>query len=203
MDQQTAEKQVQKLHQLLNQYNYEYYVLDNPSVPDAEYDRLMQELIKMEEKFPSFITPDSPTQRVGGEVLQSFTKVEHRIPMLSLSNAFNEEDLRDFDRRVRQGLQEDFTYICELKIDGLAVSLRYEEGVFVQGATRGDGVLSGKYNLSNLVWDIPYNRSKLQPLIIRQVGGCSPVAGSGNYERIFNMNRINPIVLKQVGGKVA
>lgn len=168
MDQQTAEKQVQKLHQLLNQYNYEYYVLDNPSVPDAEYDRLMQELIKMEEKFPSFITPDSPTQRVGGEVLQSFTKVEHRIPMLSLSNAFNEEDLRDFDRRVRQGLQEDFTYICELKIDGLAVSLRYEEGVFVQGATRGDGVI-GEDITNNLktVRSIPLRLKKPYSMEVR------------------------------------
>ena len=124
---------------LLNQYGNEYYVLDQPSVPDSEYDRLLQELIDLEEAFPDLITPDSPTQRVGGQVLDMFHKVTHDIPMLSLGNAFNEEDLRDFDRKVRQAVGEQYTYVCELKIDGLAISLKYENGVFVQGATRGDG----------------------------------------------------------------
>ncbi len=133
-----AKKRIDELHQLLNQYAYEYYVLDRPTVPDSEYDRLMQELISLEKEFPELITPDSPTQRIGGEVLEGFEKVEHRVPMLSLSNAFNEQDLRDFDRRVRQAVG-DVSYVCELKIDGLAVSLRYEDGQFVQGATRGDG----------------------------------------------------------------
>ncbi|MDQ0163217.1 NAD-dependent DNA ligase LigA [Aeribacillus alveayuensis] len=141
MDKQTAESRVKELHDLLNQYNYEYHVLDNPSVPDSEYDRLMQELIQLEEQFPELKTPDSPSQRVGGAVLESFQKVEHRIPMLSLANAFNEQDLRDFDRRVRQAVGNDVKYTVELKIDGLAVSLRYENGVFVQGATRGDGTV--------------------------------------------------------------
>ncbi|WP_044747710.1 NAD-dependent DNA ligase LigA [Bacillus alveayuensis] len=141
MDKQTAESRVKELHNLLNQYNYEYHVLDNPSVPDSEYDRLMQELINLEEQFPELKTPDSPSQRVGGAVLESFQKVEHRIPMLSLANAFNEQDLRDFDRRVRQAVGNDVKYTVELKIDGLAVSLRYENGVFVQGATRGDGTV--------------------------------------------------------------
>lgn len=139
MDKQSALKQVQELHELLNTYNYEYHVLDKPSVPDSEYDRLMQELIKLEEQFPELKTPDSPTQRVGGVTLEAFQKVEHRTPMLSLSNAFNETDLRDFDRRVRQAVGDDVQYVVELKIDGLAVSLRYENGLFVQGATRGDG----------------------------------------------------------------
>ncbi|WAA12605.1 NAD-dependent DNA ligase LigA [Fervidibacillus halotolerans] len=134
-----AEKRVKELHRLLNQYGYEYYVLDQPTVPDAEYDRLMQELISLEEKFPELKTPYSPTQRVGGDVLEGFSKVEHSIPMLSLANAFNEGDLRDFDRRVRQTIGEDLSYVCELKIDGLAVSLKYETGIFVQGSTRGDG----------------------------------------------------------------
>lgn len=141
MDLQTAEKEIQKLRDLLNRYNYEYYVLDTPSVPDAEYDRIMQQLIQLEEKFPQLIAPDSPTQRVGGESLDVFEKVTHRNPMLSLANAFNEQDLRDFDRRVRQAVGDDFSYVCELKIDGLAVSLRYENGLFVQGATRGDGTV--------------------------------------------------------------
>ncbi|KZR58257.1 NAD-dependent DNA ligase LigA [Pseudobacillus badius] len=142
MDLQAAEKRAQELHNLLNQYNYEYYVLDQPSVPDSEYDRLTQELLKLEEQFPELQTPDSPTQRVGGEVLDAFKKVRHNVPMLSLANAFNEEDLRDFDRRVSQVLDENsYSYVCELKIDGLAVSLKYEDGLFVQGSTRGDGAV--------------------------------------------------------------
>ncbi|WP_100403651.1 NAD-dependent DNA ligase LigA [Bacillus sp. FJAT-42315] len=140
MDKTKATERVQELHNILNQYNYEYYVLDQPSVPDAEYDRLMQELIKIENEFPDLQTPDSPTQRVGGEVLEMFNKVRHDTAMLSLGNAFNEGDLRDFDRKVKQAIgEESYSYVCELKIDGLAVSLKYEQGLFVQGATRGDG----------------------------------------------------------------
>ncbi|MBS4206131.1 NAD-dependent DNA ligase LigA [Lederbergia citrea] len=141
MDSKAAEKQLKELYNLLNQYNYEYHVLDNPSIPDAEYDRLMQQLIKLEKEHPEMIAPDSPTQRVGGEALSAFEKVRHDTPMLSLANAFSEADLRDFDRRVRQAIGDEFTYICELKIDGLAVSLRYENGVFVKGSTRGDGTV--------------------------------------------------------------
>lgn len=139
MEQTLAEKRVKELHNLLNQYGYEYYVLDNPSVPDAEYDALLNELIRLEEQFPSLRTNDSPSQRIGGEILDMFSKVQHQKPMLSLGNAFNEADLRDFDRKVRAAIGEDFSYVCELKIDGLAVSLRYENGLFEQGATRGDG----------------------------------------------------------------
>jgi DNA ligase (NAD+) len=141
VDIKTAEKKVTELHNLLNQYNYEYHVLDKPSVPDAEYDRVMNELIAIENEFPELRTVDSPTQRVGGNTLEAFEKVEHRTPMLSLGNAFNEDDLRDFDRKVRQTAEGDFSYVCELKIDGLAVSLRYEDGLFSQGATRGDGTV--------------------------------------------------------------
>ncbi len=140
MDQEQAKIRIQSLTKLLNQYNYEYYVLDQPTVPDAEYDQKFQELLQLEQQFPELIEPDSPTQRVGGEPLSAFEKVEHRVPMLSLGNAFDEGDLRDFDRRVRQALNEPVTYICELKIDGLAISLTYENGQFVQGSTRGDGV---------------------------------------------------------------
>ncbi|WP_338752969.1 NAD-dependent DNA ligase LigA [Bacillus sp. FJAT-52991] len=140
MDRNKAAQRVQELHNVLNQYNYEYYVLDQPSVSDAEYDRLMQELIKIENEFTDLQTPDSPTQRVGGEVLDMFNKVRHDTAMLSLGNAFDETDLRDFDRKVKQALDEEsYSYVCELKIDGLAVSLKYEQGLFVQGATRGDG----------------------------------------------------------------
>ncbi|MCM2588616.1 NAD-dependent DNA ligase LigA [Rossellomorea marisflavi] len=149
MERQSAEKRVQELHETLNQYNYEYHVLDKPSVPDSEYDQRLRELIELEDQFPDLKSPDSPTQRVGGAILDFFEKVEHRTPMLSLGNAFNEQDLRDFDRRVRQAVGDDFSYVCELKIDGLAVSLRYEGGRFVQGATRGDGSI-GEDITSNL-----------------------------------------------------
>ncbi len=141
MDLQIAEKKIDDLRHLLNQYNYEYYVLDKPSITDAEYDQLLKELVKLEEAYPELITPDSPSQRVGGQVLDMFTKVRHESPMLSLGNAFNENDLREFDRKVRQGVGDHFSYVCELKIDGLAVSLKYENGLFVQGSTRGDGTI--------------------------------------------------------------
>jgi DNA ligase (NAD+) len=141
MDLQTAEAKITELRSKLIEYGYQYYVLDNPSVPDAEYDRLMQDLIELEEKFPALKTPDSPTERVGGTVLDQFEKVVHSAPMLSLGNAFNENDLNDFDRKIRQAVGDDFSYVCELKIDGLAVSLRYENGLFIQGATRGDGTI--------------------------------------------------------------
>jgi DNA ligase (NAD+) len=141
MNVELAKARVQELHEQLNRYNYEYHVLDKPSVPDAEYDQLMKELIDLETQFSALRTNDSPSQRVGGQVLDAFEKVEHRAPMLSLGNAFNEQDLRDFDRRVRQAVGDEVAYVCELKIDGLAVSLRYENGYFVQGATRGDGTV--------------------------------------------------------------
>lgn len=133
------EKRIEELRQMLNEYGYAYYVEDKPVVPDAVYDEYMQELLKLESENPDLITADSPTQRVGGDVLEGFTKVTHTYPMLSLSNAFGEDDLRDFDRKVRQAIGDNFNYVCELKIDGLAISLKYENGVFVQGATRGDG----------------------------------------------------------------
>ncbi|WP_258728745.1 NAD-dependent DNA ligase LigA [Bacillus atrophaeus] len=139
MDKEAAKRRTEDLRSTINQYSYEYYTLDEPSVPDSEYDKLMQELLDLEEEYPDLRTPDSPTQRVGGAVIDAFQKVHHGTPMLSLGNAFNAEDLRDFDRRVRQAVGDDVAYNVELKIDGLAVSLRYENGYFVRGATRGDG----------------------------------------------------------------
>ncbi|WP_226671678.1 NAD-dependent DNA ligase LigA [Rossellomorea aquimaris] len=168
MDRQSAEKRINELHELLNQYNYEYHVLDKPSVPDSEYDQLLRELIGLEDQYPELKSADSPSQRVGGTILESFDKVEHRTPMLSLGNAFNEEDLRDFDRRVRQAVGDDFSYVCELKIDGLAVSLRYEDGAFVQGATRGDGSI-GEDITSNLktIRSIPLKISEKMSFEVR------------------------------------
>lgn len=139
MDRIKAEERVTELNELLRNYGHAYYVLDKPSVPDAVYDQLLHELIELETVYPDLIFPDSPTQRVGGTPLSNFEKVRHERPMLSLSNVFNEEDLRDFDKRVRGGAGDSVEYVCELKIDGLAVSLHYEDGKFVRGLTRGDG----------------------------------------------------------------
>ena len=168
MDKQQAQQQIAELRELLNHYNHEYYVLDNPSVPDAEYDRKMQELIKLEEAFPELITADSPSQRVGGEPLDAFQKVQHNVPMLSLGNAFNEGDLRDFARRASQGTDDPISFVCELKIDGLAVSLTYENGKFVRGATRGDGT-TGEDITSNLrtIRSIPLSIQEENTLEVR------------------------------------
>ncbi|WP_379970902.1 NAD-dependent DNA ligase LigA [Ectobacillus sp. sgz5001026] len=142
MSNEVIRERIEELRGIINKLNHEYYVLDNPSVSDAEYDRYMQELIRLEGEHPEFISDESPTVRIGGHALDMFEKVTHTSPMLSLGNAFNEADIRDFDRKVRQGTgRENVRYVCELKIDGLAVSLHYEEGKFVQGATRGDGVI--------------------------------------------------------------
>ncbi|EAD1406687.1 TPA_asm: NAD-dependent DNA ligase LigA [Listeria monocytogenes] len=134
-------KRYEELINILYQYSYDYYVIDNPTVEDAEYDQKMQELLKIEEAHPEWVTPESPSKRVGGEVLEGFKKVAHDTPMLSLANAFNQEDLADFDRRIRDKVGDDIAYMCELKIDGLAVSLQYENGKYKQGATRGDGTI--------------------------------------------------------------
>ncbi|ECL6114711.1 NAD-dependent DNA ligase LigA [Listeria monocytogenes] len=134
-------KRYEELINILDQYSYDYYVIDNPTVEDAEYDQKMQELLKIEEVHPEWVTPESPSKRVGGEVLEGFKKVAHDTPMLSLANAFNQEDLADFDRRIRDKVGDDIAYMCELKIDGLAVSLQYENGKYKQGATRGDGTI--------------------------------------------------------------
>ncbi|MBA1240099.1 NAD-dependent DNA ligase LigA [Pseudomonas kunmingensis] len=146
---QKAAERIAELRSEIDAHNYRYYVLDEPSVPDAEYDRLFNELKALEAEHPELVTPESPTQRVGGAALAAFGQVRHEVPMLSLGNAFEEQDLLDFDRRVREGLDlpagdlfgngAQVEYSCEPKLDGLAVSLLYENGHLVRGATRGDG----------------------------------------------------------------
>lgn len=136
-----VEKQVAQIRSQLEEYNHQYYVLDNPTVPDATYDRLMQELVALEQKYPDLITDDSPSQRVGGKPLDVFETVNHEVPMLSLDNAFSEDDMRAFEKRLKDRLKREVTihYSCEPKLDGLAISLLYENGKLVRGATRGDG----------------------------------------------------------------
>ena len=137
----TIRKRVDSLRATLEDHNYYYYVQDDPRIPDAEYDRLFRELQKLEAEHPELATEDSPTRRVGSSAETSFEEVTHRLPMLSLDNAFSEDELRDFDRRVRDRLGEDgaIEYVCEPKLDGLAVSLHYENGTLTRAATRGDG----------------------------------------------------------------
>ncbi|HPT62017.1 MAG TPA: NAD-dependent DNA ligase LigA [Bacillota bacterium] len=139
MEKKAAQLKIEKLRELINYHNYRYYVLDDPEVSDAEYDSLMKELEALEREYPDLITPDSPTQRVGGAVLSGFQVVTHAIPLLSLANAYSQEELDSFDRRVRELLSSPPRYTAELKIDGLAISLLYRDGVFIRGATRGDG----------------------------------------------------------------
>ncbi len=131
----------QWLRDEIDHHNYQYHVLDDPLIPDSEYDRLLRELQSLEAKHPELVTPASPTQRVGATLLDGFSGVEHRIPMLSLDNAFSQQEMADFDRRVRERLEsiEVILYAAEPKLDGLAINLRYEQGVLVQAATRGDG----------------------------------------------------------------
>ena len=133
-------KEIEQLRKELRYHSYLYYVKDAPQITDYEYDHMYRRLVELEAKYPESVTPDSPTQRVGGKASDDFRKVRFKKPMLSLTNAFSADELRDFDRRVKEGLGTDSVeYITELKIDGLSMNLVYEQGRLVQGLTRGDG----------------------------------------------------------------
>ena len=133
-------KRIDELVDIITEADYNYHTLDNPTISDQEYDKYLRELFDLEEQYPEYIREDSPTRRVGGKVLDEFKKITHKIPMMSLSNVFNESEIRDFDERIRkEGIIPE--YVCELKIDGLSVSLIYEHGKLISGATRGDGVV--------------------------------------------------------------
>ncbi|MCK4419881.1 NAD-dependent DNA ligase LigA, partial [Candidatus Aerophobetes bacterium] len=133
-------QRVEKLREEIHYHDYKYYVENNPEISDYEYDKLMRQLKELEDKYPSLKSPTSPTQRVGGMPVEGFPTVEHPIPMLSLENAYSEEEVREFERRLHRELPgEDFEYVVELKIDGISISLIYEEGRLVGGSTRGDG----------------------------------------------------------------
>lgn len=140
MDLFEAQERIQQLTNLLNEHNHRYYVQAEPIISDYEFDMLLKELEKLEKEFPQLAAPNSPSKRVGGDITKKFTTAEHRFPMLSLDNTYNEEELFDFDRRVRETLQEEeIEYVCELKIDGTAISLLYENGLLTRAVTRGDG----------------------------------------------------------------
>jgi len=135
----SVKKEIEKLREEIRRHDYLYYVKAEPEISDFEYDRLIKKLEKLEEQFPQLITPDSPTQRVGSDLTKEFPPVEHKRPMLSLANTYSKQELFDFDRRIKETLNEPYEYVAELKIDGVSVSLIYREGIFVQASTRGDG----------------------------------------------------------------
>lgn len=164
-----AEKRVQELTTLLEKYNYEYYVLNQSTVSDQEFDRLMEELKKLEEEFPTLKKKNSPTQRVGGEVQSEFKKIPHKRLMLSLADIFNEDEIRDWDKRIRSILHVDeVEYVGELKIDGLGMSLIYENGEFQYAVTRGDGIM-GEDVTANVMTipSIPMHVKELRPFEVR------------------------------------
>lgn len=147
MTKEEAAKKIQELSAELDRHNYNYYVLDKPEISDFDFDKMLEALIALEKQYPELLSPESPSQRVGGAVTKEFKSVKHQYPMLSLSNSYSEEDLLDFDRRVREGLgldnslfAEAVQYVCELKFDGLSIGIRYEDGKLRQAVTRGDGV---------------------------------------------------------------
>ena len=167
-----AQKRIEALSKQLDEHNYRYYVEAAPSISDREFDRLMEELIRLEEAFPQFASPESPSQRVGGQVTKQFRAVKHQYPMLSLGNTYSEEEVKDFDERVRKGLgvTGDVEYVCELKFDGVSISLTYKEGRLVQAVTRGDGIQGD---------DVTTNVKTIRSIPLR--------LGKGNYPGEFEI----------------
>jgi len=182
-----ASNRINELKRLINKYNYEYHVLDKPSVSDQEYDALLHELINLEEENPSLQTSDSPTVRIGGPILGKFEKVTHDVPMMSLSNAFNEEDLRSFDEKIRKEVSN-INYNVELKIDGLAGSLKYSMSDLILGATRGNGVVGE--NITNnvkTIKSIPLNINYLMDLEVRgEIFMSKSSFNKANLQRLDN-----------------
>ncbi len=183
---------VEKLRKTINEHNYRYYVLDNPTIDDAEYDQLFQELLALEAQYPELVSASSPTQRVGAAPLKSFAQVRHKIPMLSLDNVFSLEELRSFDERIHQRLkiESDIEYICEPKLDGLAISLLYQDGKLQQAATRGDGTVGE---------DVTQNVRTVQaiPLQLRGEGYPATLEVRGEvYMPKAGFNQLNEIALQ-------
>ncbi|HDH96148.1 MAG TPA: NAD-dependent DNA ligase LigA, partial [Proteobacteria bacterium] len=163
-----AKERIEKLREQIEYHNYRYYVLNDPEIPDSVYDQLLRELMILEDLFPQFYDPNSPTQRVGAEPAEEFAKVEHAVPMLSLQNAFGEDELKAFDERIRRMLKrtEPLEYMCEPKIDGLGVELVYENGVFTRGSTRGDGYVGE---------DITQNLRTIRSIPLKLYGDYPPL----------------------------
>src|SRR5712692_10190725 len=159
---QDIEKKIETLRDKIRHHEYRYYVLDDPQITDAEFDQIMNQLKKLEAEHPRLLTPDSPSQRVGGKPREGFVKVRHSSPMLSLDNTYNEDDLRNWERRVHElSGRKDIEYVCELKLDGMSLALRYEDCKLVRGITRGDGTTGEDVTLNvRTVRSIPLSVSK-------------------------------------------
>ena len=140
MNKEEAKVRIDELSKIIESHNYNYYILAQPTISDYDFDMLLNELISLEKKYPELITADSPTQRVGGDITKEFQTVKHRYPMLSLSNSYNIEEVKDFITRIKKTIEEDVEFVCELKFDGISISLTYENGIFVKAVTRGDGI---------------------------------------------------------------
>ena len=140
MNKQEIKHRIEQLSEELDQHNYNYYVLSNPTISDYEFDQLLKELEKLEKENPEFASPNSPTRRVGGQPTKEFKTVIHKYPMMSLSNSYSEEEIAEFDARVRKTIGDEVEYVCELKYDGVAIGLTYVDGSLKQAVTRGDGV---------------------------------------------------------------
>ena len=184
----SAPARVADLKETLERYNYRYHALDDPEVPDADYDRLMLELRALEAQYPELAAPDSPTQRVGSVPVAAFGAVRHRVAMLSLDNAFSDDEVRDFDRRIRERLNTPNTtirYSAEPKLDGLAISARYANGVFVQGATRGDGETGEDITLNlRTIKALPLKLRSGAPAVLEVRGEVfMPLAGFAKFNQ--------------------
>src|SRR5690606_13647286 len=154
----TLQKAIETLRADLKKYNYEYYVLAQPTISDYEFDQKLKELQELEDTYPEFYDKHSPTQQIGGDITKKFETVQHTWPMLSLNNTYNEQELKDFDERVRKSIGNEVEYVCELKFDGLSISIRYENGKLVKAVTRGDGTQGDDVtNNVKTIRSIPHN----------------------------------------------
>jgi len=177
MNKQQIQLRIENLRAEINRYRYAYHVLDKSEIPDAALDSLKNELQKLEQENPELVTSDSPTQRVGGVPLDKFEKVRHTVPMISLFDSFNEQDMRNWEKRNNNILNKKYEYFVELKADGLAMSLKYKNGLFVQGATRGDGQI-GENVTKNLktIEAIPLSLNKISENDLKKIGLSSEQA---------------------------
>ncbi len=169
MNKEEAKTKIAELSNIIESHNYNYYILAQPTISDFDFDMLMNELIELEQQFPDLILPDSPTQRVGGDITKEFQTVKHRYPMLSLSNSYNIEEVKDFISRIKKSIEEDVEFVCELKFDGVSISLTYDNGLFVKAVTRGDGTQGD---------DVTTNIKTIRSI---------PLRLKGNYPDFFEM----------------
>mgnify|MGYP003547023592 FL=1 len=163
MNKDEARAKIAELSNIIENHNYNYYILANPTISDYEFDMMLNELIALEQQFPDLILPDSPTQRVGGDITKEFQTVKHRYPMLSLSNSYSIEEVKDFINRIKKTIDDDVEFVCELKFDGISISLTYENGVFVKAVTRGDGTQGD---------DVTTNVKTIRTIPLRLKGDC-------------------------------